>query len=128
MAALSANAQSSAGNVSSKLVDGLVGSWKLSKVYDGKKEVSTKSQKGIIDQVEFTREYKYMLRMNDAVTDSGFFRTNEIDHLIYLQSATKLEDHTPDEWKAQLNKNSLTISRRQPTEAKRFRYMYIKVK
>lgn len=128
-AALSTNAQSSAGNVSVKLVDGLVGSWKLTKIYDGKKEISTKSQKGIIDVVEFTRDNMYMLRANDASTDSGFFRTNEIDQMLDLESANKLGDNnTTDEWSVRINKNTMTLFRREPVELKRFRYVYRKVK
>jgi hypothetical protein len=126
--ALSTNAQSSAGNVSVKLVDGLVGSWKLSKVYDGKKEIPTKSQKGIIDQIEFTRNNMYMFRTNDASSDSGFFRTNEIDKLLYLETANKLEDNTTDEWSLQINKNTITLSRREPAELRHFRYVYVKRK
>ncbi|HEY8936490.1 MAG TPA: hypothetical protein VIM65_14770 [Cyclobacteriaceae bacterium] len=126
----SVSAQSSAGNVAVKLIDDLVGSWKLSKVYDGKKEISTKSQKGIIDLVEFTRENMYMLRTNDATADSGFFRTNEIDQLLYLESANKVDGNgnTTDEWGLRLNKNTMTLFRREPIELRRFRYVYRKIK
>ena len=122
--ALTATAQSSSGNVSLKLADGIIGRWKLSKVYNGKKEISKKSQIGIMETIEFTVENKYMFRTNESKSDSGFFRTNENDRLLYFETADKGSTSTIDEWSLRIDKNIITLSRREPAELRDFKYIY----
>ena len=121
----SAQAQYSSGSkVSRKIVDSLVGVWQLHKAYDGKKEIPITKQRAVINFIQFTREYKYSLVMNTSKSDSGYFRANEPQRLIYLESANNPNNHTPDEWRVKILKDTLTLSKTEPANERNFRYVY----
>jgi len=123
---ITTTAQSSSGNISAKLVDDLVGTWTLSKVFNGSKEMAVNDHVGIIERIEFTEENMYLSKNNEAKIDSGLFRTNEIDHLLYLETANKSTSNPTTEWSIRVNKKRIILSRREPMELRRYKYVYIR--
>jgi hypothetical protein len=115
---LTLQAQTSSGNTASKLIDRLVGTWKLTKVVNAKKEVDKNSHPEGMTQIEFTREAKFISYKNQVKADSGLFRTNEDHKLIYFEGGI---DHKPKEWSVKLQGNMLTLSQKEHPST---RYIY----
>ncbi len=118
------NAQSSQINPAKKLIDMLVGKWQITKINDGNKNTQVSSHPQAMQNIEFTREAKFIVRTNAITVDSGLFRTNEDHKLIYLESINHRE--TPAEWKVDLKKNMLILSQKEMPKSNIQRYFYVR--
>lgn len=107
-----------------KVIDLMVGTWQISKVYDGKKELKSDAD-STIQTLEFTREAKYIARTNQQKVDSGLFRVNENHKLLYLESAGN-DNAPPVEWAISIKDNILTMAGRGTPHAARFKYLYVR--
>jgi hypothetical protein len=107
-----------------KVLDLMVGTWQISKVFDGKKELKSDADT-TIQTMEFTREAKYISRTNQQKVDSGLFRVNENHKILYLESAGNA-DAPPEEWAITIKDNILTLAGRGTPQAARFKYQYVR--
>jgi hypothetical protein len=107
-----------------KVIDLMVGTWQISKVFDGKKELKSDADT-TIQTMEFTREAKYISRTNQQKVDSGLFRVNENHKILYLESAGD-SDAPPVEWAISIKDNILTLAGRGTPHAARFKYQYVR--
>lgn len=120
---LGANAQSSAHGESKKIIDQLVGTWTLNKIYEGKKTLILTSQPDAVNKITFTREAKYVTTTSSSKYDSGFLKTNEGEMTLYLESVS---DHTPREWNVKVTGSILELWKKEPSNISKYKYVYIK--
>ncbi|HEY9007436.1 hypothetical protein [Ohtaekwangia sp.] len=107
-----------------KVIDLVVGTWQISQVFDGKKQIQSTSDT-LIHTIEFTREAKYITRNNSQKLDSGLFRINENHKILYLESKNNANgDAHPVEWGLSLQGHILTLTGRGSPHAERFKYIY----
>ncbi|HEY9046949.1 MAG TPA: lipocalin family protein [Ohtaekwangia sp.] len=107
-----------------KIIDLVVGTWQISQVYDGKKQITSNSDT-LVQTIEFTREAKYITRNNSQKIDSGLFRINENHKILYLESKNSADGEArPVEWGLSLQNHILTLSGRGSPHAERFKYIY----
>ena len=121
VAFLNTHAQSSQGNVAAKLTDQLVGQWQVTKINDGNKNTQVSSHTNAMQNIEFTREAKYIVRNNSTKADSGLFRINEPSKFLYLESVNQTY---PSEWKVDLKNNVLILTKRDKEKTTPVRYVY----
>jgi ABC-type metal ion transport system substrate-binding protein len=107
-----------------KIIDLMVGTWQISKVYEGKKELKSDADT-TIQTMEFTREAKFISRTNQQKIDSGLFRINENHKILYLESSEN-KDAPPTEWSVSLKDNTLTLAGRGSPQAASFKYLYVR--
>ncbi len=113
-------------NVADKLFSDVVGTWRIETIYDGKKDITSKDTTEI-QWLEFEGDGRYKSVTGTHATDSGSYRANENQRVLYLQS--DLDKDNPVEWKVDLKDNNMTLSQQKGNaHAKRFRYVYIKTK
>lgn len=106
-----------------KNIEKVVGEWEVTGIYQGSKDITNTDTVGINRSFEFTRENKYISYTDNEQIDSGAFKLNEVQNVIYLESAAG-GDVT--EYKIRFDDNTMTL---QPAEsadahAQRFRYVY----
>ncbi|HEY0742645.1 MAG TPA: hypothetical protein VGD40_14330 [Chryseosolibacter sp.] len=106
-----------------KNIEKVVGEWEVTGIFRGSKDITNTDTVGINRSFEFTRENKYISYAENEQIDSGTFKLNEVQNVIYLESATG-GDVT--EYKIRFDDNTMTL---QPSEsadanAQRFRYVY----
>jgi hypothetical protein len=111
-----------------KHIQRIVGTWELTAVYDGNKDITGNDTVGSEDQqIEFTRDAKYKRYTSGEEIDSGVFTMNENHSLVYLESKTGGETTS---WVVDLNdqNNMMTMQSAQSTAAhgKRFKFTYRK--
>lgn len=107
-----------------KIIDLMVGTWQINKVFDGKKELKRNADT-TVQTMEFTREAKYISRTSQQKVDSGLFRVNENHKILYLESAGDA-DAPPVEWAVTIKDNTLTLAGRGTPHAARFKYQYVR--
>ena len=118
-----AAAQTLPGDKSKKLLSSVVGSWELSKILNGEKEVDLKTQPDAFRNIEFTEDAKYISR--SPKLDSGFLTTKEDDMVLFLENATDDRPH-PKEWKAVIDDKMLILSKATPSKMKKYKYVYVR--
>jgi hypothetical protein len=106
-----------------KNIEKVVGVWEVTGIYKGTKNITDTDTVGINRSFEFTRENKFISYSDSEQIDSGYFKLNEVQNLIYLESAVGNE---VSEYKIRFDDNTMTL---QPAEsadahAQRFRYVY----
>lgn len=110
-----------------KFIQRIQGSWELTAVYDGQKEISGNDTVATTQEIVFTRENKYKRYSNNEQIDSGVFTMNENHSQIYLESKSGNETSA---WIVTLNdqNDSMTMQQSQSTAAhgKQFRFVYRK--
>ena len=106
-----------------KNIEKVVGVWEVSAIYKGTKNITNTDTLGLNRSFEFTRENKFIGYSDNEQIDSGYFKLNEVQNVIYLESAGGAD---VIEYKIRFDNNTMTL---QPTEsadahAQRFRYVY----
>ena len=115
-------AQSSEGKTAQKLLDAVVGTWKLGTHSTTGKEIESQ-QAHIGETLEFTREAKFISRNSKQTLDSGYYRMNENQKKLYLES---VKAHTPVEWNIRLKNNTLTLFKDGDEGKKNLQYIYLR--
>lgn len=104
-----------------KLIEKVAGVWKVTQVNDGKKNIAQTVDSTAIESIEFTREAKYIIRNKTQRLDSGLYRINEQQKVLYLES--KLSSNTPPaEWGLDVNGNTLVMTGKSSEATKNFKY------
>jgi hypothetical protein len=110
-----------------KHIQRIVGTWELTAVYDGNKDITGNDTVGADQQIEFTRDAKYKRYTKGEEIDSGVFTMNENHSLVYLESRS---DNETTSWTVDLNdqNNVMAMQSAQSTAAhgKRFKFVYRK--
>jgi hypothetical protein len=107
-----------------KNIEQVVGVWEVTGIFKGSKNITSTDTVSLNRSFEFTRENKYLSYSdNNEQIDSGAFKLNEAQQLLYLESAT---GNDVAEYKIQFEDNTMIL---QPTESanandQRFRYVY----
>ncbi|HEY0655090.1 MAG TPA: hypothetical protein VGD65_18270 [Chryseosolibacter sp.] len=106
-----------------KNIEKVVGVWEVTGIFKGNKDITNTDTVGLNRSFEFTRENKYISYSDSEQIDSGAFKLNEVQNVIYLESASGNE---VVEYKIRFDDNTMTL---QPSEsadahAQRFRYVY----
>lgn len=106
-----------------KNIEKVVGTWEVTGIYKGTKNITDTDTVGLNRSFEFTRENKFISYSDSEQIDSGYFKLNEIQNVIYLESAG---DNEVVEYKIRFDNNTMTL---QPSEsadahAQRFKYVY----
>jgi hypothetical protein len=106
-------AQDKSGNVSDKIIDHIVGTWKISRGENVPQKNTQKTQhakpikEDRLTSLEFGRDGRYKTMDSQKSLDSGSYRINENHHRLYLESDADHEH--PKEWDINIMKNTLTL-------------------
>ena len=106
-----------------KNIEKVVGVWQVTGIFKGTKNITNTDTVGLNRSFEFTRENKFISYSDNEQIDSGYFKLNEVQNVIYLESAGGGD---VAEYKIRFDNNTMTL---QPAEsadahAQRFRYVY----
>jgi hypothetical protein len=106
-----------------KNIEKVVGTWEASGIFNGAKDLTDTDTVGINSSFEFTRENKYLSYSDREQIDSGTFKLNEVQNVLYLESAGGNE---VAEYKIRFDDNTMTLQPMQSADAnaQRFRYVY----
>lgn len=106
-----------------KNIEKVVGVWEVTGIFKGTKEITNTDTAGINRSFEFTRENKYISYSDNEQIDSGTYKLNEVQHSIYLESATGNE---VAEYKIRFDNDTMTLQPAQNANAnsERFKYVY----
>lgn len=106
-----------------KMIQSLVGEWKVDKILKGKTDVTEKSKER--EQIlSFNSEARYVVRSGNEKTDSGSYRMNEQIGSLYLESES---DEKPREWKTEFTSDGMILTRKQDSSKKdNLQYFYIR--
>jgi hypothetical protein len=89
-----------------KMIEYLIGEWKVDKILQGKKDV-TEAETQEDQTMTFTDEARYVKHAGNAKTDSGAFRMNEQLQSLYLESESNSK---PTEWKVTFESGAMVLS------------------
>lgn len=107
-----------------KSIERIVGTWKATHVYNGKKEIGTDSTG--MQWVEFTPDGKYATKSKGKNAESGSYRLNENQSRLYLESEPGKD---PVEWVITFKENTMTlVSNIGPHKTQQMRYVFVKTK
>ena len=110
-----------------KMIDRILGTWQIEKIYDGKKEIATDAH---TQGFQFNIEGQYKSTVGAEVLDSGSYRINENNSLLYLENKRNVvPGKNPQQvtWKISFENNTLTMQGQGP-QAKRYKYVFVKTK
>lgn len=108
-----------------KMIEYLVGDWKIDKILSGKKDV-TETKGGGNQTLTFTSDARYIMRSGNEKIDSGSYRMNEQIGSLYLESES---DEKPREWKTEFISGGMILTPKQVSPQKaNLRYFYIRNK
>lgn len=119
----------SAKDMKVKMIDRILGTWKITKIYDGKKEIAPSDSTA--HQFIFNQEGHYKTTVGKSTIDSGSYRVNENTSLLYLENRKNImPGSTPaqDTWKVSFTNDTMTMLGQGTGHAKRFKYVFIKTK
>ena len=106
-----------------KMIEYLVGDWKIDKILSGKKDV-TETKGGGNQTLTFTSDARYIMRSGNEKIDSGSYRMNEQIGSLYLESES---DEKPREWKTEFISGGMILTPKQVSPQKaNLRYFYIR--
>jgi hypothetical protein len=126
--------QTDANKVSDKLIDHIVGTWKVSsgtsigntakaKPHSNTSDKKNNNKKVAPAQFNFKRNMRYTANMEgNSVADSGSYRLNENHGRLYLQS--DLNNKQPMEWDIKINNNTLTLQADSVKHSGHIKYFY----
>jgi hypothetical protein len=106
-----------------KLISDVVGKWTLTKVLNGKKDITGQKSATGIQRIELTREAKFVMSDKKQQLDSGLFRVNESQKTIYFESKTG-GDTPPSEWGIDLHNNQMILTSRAAAHSNGYKYIY----
>jgi hypothetical protein len=128
-----------------KIIEMLRGAWKLQGIVDEERKPSTANDqkkqsndsqqtqdvdndqsRNAMQMLEFDPEARYKVNNSTTAIDSGSYRVNEQQGILYMESDA--DDITPTEWAVSVNKDKLTLTGRGAKADSRYKYIYIKEK
>jgi hypothetical protein len=106
-----------------KIIEKVVGTWEASGIFNGNKNVTDTDTVGLNRSFEFTRENKYLSYSDREQIDSGTYKLNEVQNILYLESAAGNE---VVEYNVSFDDETMTLQPTQSSAAnsQRFRYVY----
>jgi hypothetical protein len=104
-----------------KLIEYIVGTWKVNGVFKGDKDVSKTDTASLGERIEFNREGRYVLESANEKIDSGAYRLNEEHGILYLES---ISGGQPSEWNVWFRKNVMTLQPRDKASSGNLKYVY----
>jgi hypothetical protein len=131
LAGLSAAVAQNAKNLPEKNIERIIGTWKVARIMSGGTEVAKNPTSG--QWIEFREDGKYVNKTTSL--DSGSFRMNETQSVLYLESVvnpstTKNEDHKTVEWDVTLKEDTMTLQQHQGSgkgHRDTMKYVYMKI-
>ena len=125
---LAASAQT-AKDTKVKMIDRILGTWQIARIYDGKKEIATEAH---TQGFQFNIEGKYKSMIGTETIDSGSYRINEANALLYLENEKNIvpgKNQKQVTWKISFSEKDNTMSMQGVgNQAKRYRYVFVKTK
>jgi len=117
--------------VPNKIIDKIVGAWKIQKITAGKDEVAKNPTSG--QWIEFRSDGTYLNRSTSL--DSGSYRVNENSSIVYLESLVnndpaKKQNKMVTEWTVAFDDQGMVMQRRSTGKrehADKMKYFYTKV-
>ena len=117
--------------VPNKIIDKIVGAWKIQKITAGKEEVAKNPTSG--QWIEFRSDGTYLNR--STTLDSGSYRVNENSSIVYLESLVnndpaKKQNKTVTEWAVAFDDQGMVMQRRSTGKREhvdKMKYFYTKV-
>ena len=112
-----------------KMIDTIVGSWKIQKILSGKKDVAQNPTSG--QWIEFKSNGKYV--NHAASLDSGSYRTDENQSILYLESVVydpgaKNSPIEIGEWNVTFQEGMMTLQRNDnKPSANKTKYIYARI-
>ena len=116
-------------DVKIKSIDRIRGTWKIEKIYDGKKEISPSDSTS--HTFIFNQDGHYKSTVGKSTIDSGSYRLNENSSLLYLENKKSIlpgSTPTQDTWKISFANNTMTMLGQGSKHANRFKYVFVKTK
>jgi|GEM_PF-3334063 len=109
-----------------KIIHFIPGTWEVEAVFRGKEDITDSDTLAKNQTLEFTREGRYMINSGKERIDSGAFRVNEQDKILYLASDF---NETTTEWKISFDKTAaMTLQLKDGVvHGERFRYVYRRI-
>jgi hypothetical protein len=110
-----------------KMIDRILGTWQIDKIYDGKKEIATEAH---TQGFQFNIEGHYKSMVGSELLDSGSYRINESNSLLYLENkrnAVPGNAQAQVTWKISFANNTMSLQGYGP-QAKRYKYVFVKTK
>ncbi len=93
---------------STKMIDNLVGEWKIDSVQSGAQSNDTANRNN--ETLTFTQEARYIVRSDGKKIDSGAYRMNEQLKNLYLESEA---NEKPREYEIKVSQDTLILSSRE---------------
>lgn len=104
-----------------KLIERLYGVWQaVGSQAPGQNNANAQSDLSI----EFNPEAKYVLKRGNQIVESGSYRVNEQQEVIYLENSVNKK---PVEWRVKLNGGNLVMTTRETDQGKSKKYTYRRV-
>jgi hypothetical protein len=113
-----------------KIIEQLPGTWKVSRIYDGKQDV-TPPDSAAHEQYVFDYEGRYKNYVGTELVGEGSYRISESTALLYLQpddAYVSTKRSTQQTWKVTVIGDALTLQGTGAKEAKRFKYVFARTK
>jgi hypothetical protein len=113
-------------NTPIKIHEQIAGSWTIEAVNRGNKDVTDTDTLSHNQRLEFTRESRYISYSGNEKIDSGAYRVNESQSVLYLESET---GEKPIEWKISFSQEgTMTLKQKEGTaHGESFSYVYRKI-
>lgn len=105
-----------------KIIETIPGTWKADKILQNNKDVSTSNAAGN-QIIEFGSEARYVIRNGTNVVDSGGYRVNESQSILYLESVTTRK---VIEWDINFANDNMTLESKSPASDSR-KYIYSRI-
>jgi hypothetical protein len=104
-----------------KLIEYIVGTWKVNGVFKGSKDVSKTDTTTLGETIQFNREGRFLLQSANEKIDSGSYRLNEEHGILYLES---ISGGVPSEWNVWFRKDVMTLQPRDKTASGNLKFVY----
>jgi hypothetical protein len=106
-----------------KIIEYVVGTWQVEDVMNGKKDISETDTVSLANTFVFDRENRFLSYSGDERIDSGRFRVNETQGILYLESDG---GGPPSEWNLTFqDRDQMTLQEREQSSAARsLKYVY----
>lgn len=113
-----------------KIIERLPGTWTVTKVYDGKQDI-TPADSVADEQYVFDYEGRYKNYVGTSLESEGSYRISESTALLYLQpddAYVSTKRSTQQTWKVSVTGDAMTLQGTGAKEAKRFKYVFARTK
>jgi len=116
-------------NTPDKIIESIVGTWKIQKILSGNKEVANNATSG--QWIEFKSDGKYVNQSTSL--DSGSYRLDENRSILYLESSvhagpSKNSQKEIEEWSVAFQEDTMTLQRQSMKQhADKMKYVYIRL-